>query len=92
MTPHPLSTYTEPTPIGDGRSAAIPGIFIHYTGNPSTTPDHFASSATKAKVKGWPVYDLDSGHLAILTAPDRVAAILLETLERENNHATHTRL
>jgi pimeloyl-ACP methyl ester carboxylesterase len=90
MTPHPLSTYTEPVPVGDGRASAIPGVFIHCTGNPSTTPDLFASSATKARVRGWPVYDLEAGHFAMLTAPDRVAAILLETLERENNHDTYT--
>lgn len=80
-TAHPIATYTEPVPAGDARSAAIPRTFIHCTGNPVTTPDLFGSSAGKAKAKGWEIIELAEGHLAMLTAPDKVAKILLETVE-----------
>jgi pimeloyl-ACP methyl ester carboxylesterase len=81
MTPHPLSTYTEAVPAGGARSAAIPRIFIHCTGNPTTTPDLFAPSAAKAKSRGCQVRELATGHLAMLTAPRELAAILLQELE-----------
>jgi pimeloyl-ACP methyl ester carboxylesterase len=84
MTPHPFSTYTEPVPVGDASSASIPGIFIHCTGNPPTTPDLFAASADKARTRGWQVINLDAGHLAMLTAPRQVADILLQASNKES--------
>ncbi len=92
MTPHPLATYTEPVPAGDARSAGIPRIFIHCIGNPSSTPDLFSTSAAKARDKGWRVIDLEAGHLAMLTAPTQLAAILLKALEREGFNVTHSNL
>jgi pimeloyl-ACP methyl ester carboxylesterase len=81
MTPQPIDTYTEPVPTGDARSAAIPAVFIHCTGNPDTTPDLFAPSAAKARARGWQVNELKAGHLAMLTAPQQLATILLQALE-----------
>lgn len=69
MTPQPLDTHTEPVPAGNARSAVIPQIFIHCTSKPDSTPDLFAGSASKAKARGWQVYELATGHLAMLTAP-----------------------
>ncbi len=77
MTPHPLASYTEQAPAGKSGSMALPGVFVHCTGNPATTPDLFAASAAKAKAKGWPVIDLAAGHLAMLTAPIQLAELLL---------------
>jgi pimeloyl-ACP methyl ester carboxylesterase len=81
MTLHPISTYTEPVPAGDARSKAIPRLIIHCTGNPATTPDLFAHSAAKARANGWPVKDLATGHFAMISDPNGLAAILLEALE-----------
>jgi pimeloyl-ACP methyl ester carboxylesterase len=81
MTPHPLSTYTESVPVGDAGSKAIRGIYIHCNGNPSTTPDLFEASTAKARDKGWQVIDLYAGHLAMLTVPRELAAILLESIQ-----------
>jgi pimeloyl-ACP methyl ester carboxylesterase len=78
MTPHPVGTYTEPVPPGNDRSRALPRVFVQCTGNPPTTPDVFGPSAQRARAKGWEVHELAAGHLAMLTAPDDVAAILLE--------------
>jgi pimeloyl-ACP methyl ester carboxylesterase len=83
MTPHPLSTYIEPVPVGDARSMAIPGIFIHCTGNPDSTRDLFETSVSKARARGWQVDELEAGHLAMLTAPRQVAEILFQALERK---------
>ncbi len=89
MTPHPLDTYTEPVSSGDARSAAIPRIFIHCTGNPDTTPDPFAPSAAKARSRGWKVNNMETGHLAMLTAPQQLAAILFQVLERRKLYVTY---
>jgi pimeloyl-ACP methyl ester carboxylesterase len=79
-TPHPLATYTEPVPRGMAESADVSRVYIHCTGNPATTPDLFASSATKARANGWPVHELAAGHLAMLTAPRELAALLLNVV------------
>jgi pimeloyl-ACP methyl ester carboxylesterase len=78
MTPHPVGTYTEPVPPGNAESAALERAFIYCTDNPSTTPDVFGPFAEKARAKGWRVYEIATGHLAMLTAPDELAGLLLE--------------
>jgi pimeloyl-ACP methyl ester carboxylesterase len=83
MTLQPLDTYIEPVPAGNSRSVVIPRIFIHCTGKPDSTPDLFAALASKAKARGWQVYELAAGHLAMLTAPRLVADSVLQALERE---------
>lgn len=80
MTPHPIDTYTESVSSNE-VSAAIPAVFIHCTANPPGTPDLFASSAAKAKARGWQVIDLETGHLAMLTAPGQLASILLSLVK-----------
>jgi pimeloyl-ACP methyl ester carboxylesterase len=77
---HPLATYTEPVPRGTAESAALQRVYIHCTGNPATTPDLFASSAEKARASGWQVHELAAGHLAMLTAPRELAALLLDVV------------
>lgn len=75
-TPHPLATYDQPAPAGSAQSAALPGVFIRCTAGPWTT--RFAASAAKAKAAGWPVHEIATGHMAMLTAPNEVARLLLD--------------
>jgi hypothetical protein len=77
MTPHPVSTYTEPVPPGNEWSRALPRVFVHCAGNPPTTPDVFGPFAKLATAKGWEVYELVAGHLAMLTDPDDLAMLLM---------------
>jgi pimeloyl-ACP methyl ester carboxylesterase len=81
VTPHPVSAYTEPVPAGNARSRALPRVFIQCTSNPPTTPDVFGPFAAKASAMGWDVYELAAGHLAMLTAPRELAALLLELVK-----------
>jgi pimeloyl-ACP methyl ester carboxylesterase len=78
MTPHPGATYTQPVAPGDARSAALERVFISCTGNPATTPNFFGPFAQKARSSGWAVHEIAAGHLAMLTAPESVAEVLLE--------------
>ena len=52
---------------------AIPGAFIRCTQFP-----YLAPYAEKARALGWPVFEVESGHDAMLTAPEAVAEILLQ--------------
>jgi hypothetical protein len=77
---HPLATYTEPVPRCRAALSAVQRVYIHCTGNPTTTPDLFASSAEKVRASGWQVHELAAGHLAMLTAPRELAALLLDVV------------
>ena len=76
MTPHPLTTYNQPVSAGNAKSATLPRVYIHCTAGP-TTPV-FAPFAAKARAGGWEVYEMATGHMAMLTAPREVADLLLE--------------
>jgi pimeloyl-ACP methyl ester carboxylesterase len=78
VTPHPWSTYAEPVSAGNERSAGLRRVFIHCTGKPANVPDPFIASAAAARALGWRFYTLAAGHLAMLTAPRELAALLLE--------------
>lgn len=82
VSPHPLSTYIEPVPPGSAESKAIPRVFIHCTGWPSTTPNIFDPFAVKAREQGWDVHELAAGHLAMLTAPLELSHLLLAISEQ----------
>jgi hypothetical protein len=78
LTPHPTATYTEPVrAVGPGTDT-LKRVFVHCTGNPRTTPDVFGPFAAKARSAGWDVYEIATGHLAMLTAPHEVASLLLK--------------
>ena len=77
-TPHPFATYTEAVTGGNARSAALPRAYIHCLGGPTTTTPGFAPFAAKARASGWKTRELATGHMAMLTAPREVAALLHE--------------
>ncbi len=77
-TPQPLATYTQPVPSGTARSGAIPRVYIHCTGGPTTSTPLFAPFAAKARADGWQVHEMATGHIAMLTAPREFADLLLE--------------
>jgi pimeloyl-ACP methyl ester carboxylesterase len=83
-TSQPVATYAEPVPPGNDRSDAVPRVFVHCTDKPTTTPDIFGPFAAKARARGWPVYEIAAGHLAMLTAPRELAAILLEVITSDH--------
>lgn len=76
ITQHPMATYTQPVPEGNKQSALIPRAYISCTAGPLASL--FGSFADKARNAGWQVRDIETGHDAMLTAPDEVAIHLLE--------------
>ena len=41
----------------------------------------FAGQADRARDRGWPVHELETGHEAMVTAPEELAGVLLELAE-----------
>jgi pimeloyl-ACP methyl ester carboxylesterase len=76
LTPHPLTTYEQPAPLGNPQSAALPRVYIHCMSGPVTP--RFAPFAAKARTENWEVREIAAGHDVMLTAPEELAEILLQ--------------
>ena len=76
LTPHPLSTYEQPAPLGVPTSAVLPRVYIHCTEGPIAP--RFATFADQARAASWDVREIATGHDAMLTAPNELASVLLE--------------
>ncbi len=77
LTPHPLATLIQPLMLARGGSASLPRSYIDC-GKPSIfgTQNRFADQARSEP--GWTVVSLDTGHEAMITAPDAIARLLLQ--------------
>lgn len=76
ITPHPMASYIEPLPRGDARNASLSRAYISCTEGPLASL--FGPFADKARSAGWAVREIATGHDAMLTTPETVAALLLE--------------
>jgi hypothetical protein len=75
LTVHPLRALEQPVQL-TGVGAALPRSYIQCTTGPTVAS--FAPFADHARTTpGWRVYELDTGHDAMLTAPAKLAATLL---------------
>jgi len=77
-TAQPLTTYTEPVPPAKPATKVLPRVYIHCTEGPDYTTSLFGHFAGKARVKGWPVIELNAYHTAMLTSPQETAEVLLD--------------
>ncbi|MFG1709452.1 alpha/beta fold hydrolase [Nonomuraea sp. M3C6] len=73
LTPHPWLTYTEPLRL-TGKGEQVPAAFIECTDWMRV----FTPQAERAAARGWPVHEIATGHEAMVTAPDQLAAVLLQ--------------
>jgi pimeloyl-ACP methyl ester carboxylesterase len=73
LTPHPWKTYTDPLRL-TGAGDDVPAAFIECV----SWMRVFRSQADRARARGWPVHELDTGHEAMVTAPKALADVLLE--------------
>ncbi|GIH23987.1 esterase [Acrocarpospora phusangensis] len=73
LTPHPWLSYTEPLRL-TGKGDGVPAAFIECTDWMRVFTPH----AERAAARGWPVYEITTGHEAMVTAPDALADLLLE--------------
>ncbi|SFT57483.1 Alpha/beta hydrolase family protein [Geodermatophilus amargosae] len=73
LTPHPWKTYTDPLLL-TGAVDAVPAAFVECV----SWMRVFAAQADRARARGWPVREIATGHEAMVTAPDELAAVLVE--------------
>jgi pimeloyl-ACP methyl ester carboxylesterase len=76
LTPHPWLTYTEPLRL-TGKGDRVPAAFIECVDWMRV----FTPQAERAAARGWPVREIATGHEAMVTAPDDLAALLLDLTE-----------
>ena len=74
LTPHPWKTYTDPLRL-TGAADEVPTAFIECV----SWMRIFANQADRARDRGWPVHELDTGHEAMVTAPKALAEMLLSS-------------
>lgn len=77
LSPHPYATMTEPVRRANPAAAALQRTYIRCSLLPHPQFDHFAAAA-KQTGSGWRYRELASGHAAMVTAPQDLAALLLE--------------
>jgi pimeloyl-ACP methyl ester carboxylesterase len=74
--PQPIKHFTEPVQLSSSRPHGFARTYISCTGG---TAPHFESIAKKVKADpGWRYRELQTGHDAMVTEPDRLADLLLE--------------
>lgn len=76
LTPMTIRTHTDPLPEA---TKDIPGTFIQCT----KEPFYFGEVAERAKSDGMRHISIDAGHIVIVTHPEEIAAILLESSETD---------
>lgn len=68
----PLRTHSQPLPSGsESRLSEIPVTYVLCTGQPL-----FNDEAARAVQRGFTVLELDSGHMPMITCPDKLATTL----------------
>ena len=77
LTPHPWKTYTDRLHL-TGAVDGVPAAFVECV----SWMRVFAGQADRARERGWPVHELETGHEAMVTAPDELAAALLDIAGR----------
>ena len=75
--PTPYKVFTDPVRLGDPAAAALPRTYIRCLANaPMPAFDRFAQVARETP--GWRYREMAGAHEPFVTAPDELAALLLE--------------
>lgn len=76
LTPHPWKTYTEPLQLS-GNQDKVAAAFIECVDWMRV----FTPQAEKAAALGWPTHEIATGHEAMVTAPDKLAELIIELVQ-----------
>ncbi|MFO0573098.1 MAG: alpha/beta fold hydrolase [Polyangia bacterium] len=81
-TPHPLHTLSEPVTVRNPVAAQLMRRYIRCTRRAELVAafgaDPLAPFVERVRAEGWPFTEIDSGHDAMVIAPDAVVAALVE--------------
>lgn len=73
LTPHPLATFSTPLRLANPAGNNLPAHYIRCT-DPEYVPAKLGLG--RARDKGWPVSELETGHDAMVIAPQATADLL----------------
>jgi pimeloyl-ACP methyl ester carboxylesterase len=77
IVPQPLKTFTQPIALPEHEAETLPRTYVWCKGG--YTAGSFAPFAERARGgSGWRYHELETGHDAMITAPNDVARILAE--------------
>jgi pimeloyl-ACP methyl ester carboxylesterase len=80
LTPHPLATMEEPISLPRNYAAQLPRSYIRCSGEPDqSTP--IDKDAERALALGCDYHELETGHIAMVTAPAQLVSLLLRIAE-----------
>lgn len=77
LTPHPLQTWLEPVALTCGRLGEIPRTYVLAVDPPTTLMGYPLHGENAKRAEGWSYAEIATGHDMMVTAPDRVAEVLL---------------
>ncbi|MCS6802976.1 MAG: alpha/beta fold hydrolase [Chloroflexota bacterium] len=81
LTPMPLKAWTDPVRLGNPAAAAVPCSMIACTRGGARAVQTSRLQAIAAR-RGWPYFELESGHDAMVTHPLELSALLLAIAEQ----------
>ncbi|WP_062299302.1 alpha/beta fold hydrolase [Demequina maris] len=79
LTAHPWKTYTDALHLGPDVDR-VPAAFIECV----SWMRVFRGQADRARARGWPVHELETGHEAMVTAPQALADVLIGIASSSN--------
>ena len=71
--PMPLKPCQQPLRLTGTGSRTVPGVYVHCTAKPGR--DDYAPISGRARERGWPVYELATGHNPLRVAAERTALV-----------------
>ncbi len=77
MTPHPLATLTQPLILNRGGADSLPRVYIDCVKPSIFGPVNPFAQKARAQT-GWTVATMETGHDAMITAPDALTRLLLQ--------------
>jgi pimeloyl-ACP methyl ester carboxylesterase len=78
MTDQPLQPALDRVSLRSAAAAALPRTFVYCT---APALGFFDDAAMRVRARGWNYRELQAGHACQLTAPEAVAAVLLEAAQ-----------
>ncbi len=75
--PHPLATLRQAVTLGNPLADELPGTYI-LTRDPGADTDSFSRYAERARQRGWPVFELRTGHNLQRSMPEAYARLLMD--------------
>jgi hypothetical protein len=82
LSPTPLGHFTSAVHYGDSRARSLPRTYLRCTRWAAPVFDRFSRQARTTP--GWRAQDIDASHVPFVTAPQKLAAVLLGLVQPQH--------